>query len=117
MARILLTGGSGFIGSQLARFAVKAGHSVTVTSAINNDVERSRCEQLRAAGIEVAQVSLDDAPALDKALPGHEIVIHLAAAQHEAERGEAYFRQVNVEGTRQLLDASIRSGIGRFVYG
>lgn len=117
MARILLTGGSGFIGSQLARVATRGGHEVTVTSAINNDVERRRCEQLHSAGISVVEVALDDDAGLDRALPGHDVVIHLAAAQHEAERGESYFRKVNVEGTRHLLDAAIRARVGRFVYG
>ena len=117
MARILLTGGSGFIGSQLARIATRSGHAVTVTSAINNEVEKRRCEQLRAAGISVAEVALDDDAGLDRVMPGHEIIIHLAAAQHEAERGETYFRKVNVEGTRHLLDAAVRANAGRFVYG
>ena len=37
--RIFLTGGTGFIGSQFAQLATRAGHRVTVASLINNDAE------------------------------------------------------------------------------
>jgi len=117
VARILLTGGSGFIGSQLAQYAAKEGHTVTVTTAINNDTERRRCDMLSAAGVKVLVAKLDDTGALKTALQVQDTVIHLAAAQHEAEAGEDYFRRVNVEGTRRLMEAAIDAGVGRFVYG
>jgi dihydroflavonol-4-reductase len=117
LARIFLTGGSGFIGSQLAGFAGRAGHQVTVSTAINNDTERQRCAMLAQQGINVVEAPLQDAGAIEKVLPGHDVVIHLAAAQHEAEAGEEYFRKVNVEGTRRLLEIAAASGVQRFVYG
>jgi dihydroflavonol-4-reductase len=116
-ARILITGGSGFIGSRLAQMAHHNGERLTVFTAENNGVEHARCGELRKAGIEVIGGSLDDTAALESALRGCDFVIHLAAAQHEAERPESYFRQVNVEGTRRLLELSARAGVRRFVYG
>jgi nucleoside-diphosphate-sugar epimerase len=50
-------------------------------------------------------------------LPGHDAVIHLAAAQHEAGRPETYFQRVNVEGTERLLGLAARAGVRRFVHG
>lgn len=114
---LLLTGGSGFVGSQLAQIAARAGHRVTVTTAVNNDVERARAATLEKLGLPVRIASLDDRDALARALEGQEVVIHLAAAQHEAEAPESHFRKVNVEGTRTLLELAERAGVRRFVHG
>ncbi len=115
--RLFLTGGTGFIGSQLAQFAVRAGRDVTVASPVNNDAERFRCGLLARAGITIVAASLDDTERLRSALPGHDAVIHLAAAQHEAEAPESHFRKVNVEGTRNLLTLAHAAGVRRFVHG
>jgi dihydroflavonol-4-reductase len=115
--RIFLTGGSGFIGSRLAPLAVQAGHAVTVVTAINNPDEKARCEALQKAGIKLVVAPLEDATAMAAALQGHDVVIHLAAAQHEAGAPESYFHKVNVEGTRNLLDLAARAGVRRFVHG
>lgn len=117
LPRLYLTGGSGFIGSRLAHYAVERGYPVTVTSAVNNDAERGRIESLERAGLTVAVVALDDEAGLARSLAGHDIVIHLAAAQHEAQAPESHFRRVNVEGTRRLLECSVRAGVRRFVHG
>ena len=117
LPRIYLTGGSGFIGCQLARYAVERGYHVTVTSAVNNDAERGRVESLERSGLPVTVVSLDDEAALARSLAGHEVVIHLAAAQHEAQAPESHFHRVNVEGTQRLLESSIKAGVRRFVHG
>ena len=117
LPRIYLTGGSGFIGCQLARYAVERGYPITVTGAVNNDAERARVESLERSGLPVTVVSLDDEVALPRSLAGHEVVIHLAAAQHEAEAPESHFRRVNVGGTLRLLESSIAAGVRRFVHG
>ena len=117
LPRILVTGGSGFIGSRLAQLAFAQGHAVTVVTAVNNEIERQRCEELTRAGIRVIEVALDDPAGLAQALAGHDVVVHLAAAQHEAERPESYFHEINVEGTRRLMQLAASAGIRRFVYG
>src|SRR5579862_5293646 len=117
VARILITGASGFIGCELAQFAARAGHEVKAISPLNNDTERARCERLKAAGINVVVASLEDRSILETALAGQDAVIHLAAAQHEAEASETHFRRVNVDGTRNLLGLAVKAGVGRFVHG
>jgi dihydroflavonol-4-reductase len=116
-SRTFLTGGTGFIGSQLAQYAIRAGRSVTVVSQVNNAAERFRCDLLTRAGISVVEAALDDVSRLRDVLPGHDAVIHLAAAQHEAEAPESHFRNVNVEGTRTLLTLAHEASIRRFVHG
>jgi nucleoside-diphosphate-sugar epimerase len=115
--RIFLTGGTGFIGSQLAQIATRAGLRVTVASPINNDTEKFRCDLLARAGIAIVEAALDDTPRLREVLPGHDAIIHLAAAQHEAEAPESHFRKVNVEGTRNLLTLAVATDVRRFVHG
>jgi dihydroflavonol-4-reductase len=117
LPRLFITGGSGFIGSRLAALAVERGHAVTVVTAVNNATERARCDALAKAGIAVLVAPLEDSFALARALIAHEVVIHLAAAQHEAQAGESHFHQVNVEGTRRLLELAARAGVRRFVHG
>jgi dihydroflavonol-4-reductase len=114
---ILLTGGTGFIGSQLAQSALKLGHRVTVASPVNNEIERFRYGLLARAGIPVIEAGLHDRERLREALAGRDVVIHLAAAQHEAEAPESHFRKVNVEGTRNLLELARETGVQRFVHG
>ncbi|HUI61530.1 MAG TPA: NAD-dependent epimerase/dehydratase family protein, partial [Steroidobacteraceae bacterium] len=117
LPRIFITGGSGFIGARLAQVAGELGYRATVTAAVRNATEKARCDRLTAAGIGVVVASLEDSAALARALAGHDAVIHLAAAQHEAEQPESYFEQINVEGTRRLLTLAADAGVRRFVHG
>ncbi len=115
--RIFLTGGSGFIGSRLAPLAIEAGHAVTVVTPINTPAERARCDALAKAGIKLVVAPLEDTNVITRELQGNEVVIHLAAAQHEAEQPESYFHRINVEGTRNLLELAAKAGVRRFVHG
>lgn len=115
--RIFLTGGSGFIGSRLAPLAIQSGHAVTVVTPINTPAEQTRCDALAKAGIRLVIAPLEDSAVLARELQGHDVVIHLAAAQHEAQAPESHFHRVNVEGTRGLLDLAAKAGIRRFVHG
>ena len=91
LTKIFLTGGTGFIGSQLAQHAVKSGHEVTVASPVNNSVEKFRCDMLERSGIRILEAALEDTPRIRDSLGGHNVIIHLAAAQHEAEAPESPF--------------------------
>src|ERR1700730_12205017 len=117
LPRILITGASGFIGCQLAQLAMRAGHQVTAVTAVNTDVERTRRDTLLAAGVPVVVAPLEDSVTIERVLRDHEVVIHLAAAQHEAQAPESHFLRVNVDGTRNLLGLAAKVGVRRFVHG
>jgi dihydroflavonol-4-reductase len=115
--KILVTGGTGFIGSRLALQARGEGHEVIVAGQLNSDAERARHEELARAGVSIEQGPLQDAQYAQRVTAGCQAVIHLAAAQHEANVPDEYFFDVNVNGTKTLLEASRGAGVSRFVYG
>ncbi len=115
--KMLVTGGTGFIGSRLALDARARGHEIVVAGQLNSDAERARFEELSQAGIGIEQGPLQDADYARRIAAGCQVVIHLAAAQHEANVPDEYFFDVNVNGTRTLIEASKRAGVERFVYG
>src|SRR4029077_10289987 len=51
------------------------------------------------------------------AFAGVDLVFHLAAAQHEAGVPDRYFEEINVGGTRNVLDAACAAGVRRLVHG
>ncbi|MBX5462629.1 MAG: NAD-dependent epimerase/dehydratase family protein [Steroidobacteraceae bacterium] len=114
---LLITGGSGFIGSRLALFAASAGFPVTALAPVRNPIEEFRTRELSRAGIPIVEATLADEEHVRGALRGQHTVIHLAAAQHEVGLPESYFHEVNVEGTRRLLMLALDAGVRRFVYG
>ena len=115
--KILVTGGTGFIGSRLALEARRQDHQIVIAGQLNSDAERARSRELESAGIRIEQGPLQDPDYARRITQGCHAVIHLAAAQHEANVPDEYFFDVNVNGTRTLIDASKRAGVERFVYG
>lgn len=115
--KLLVTGASGFIGSRLALRAHLLGMDVLATGRAEQQVEVERLQELRAAGVRVEAGVLQDLPLVDRLLQERDTIIHLAAAQHEAEMPEAYFRAINVDAVRTLLAACREHSVRRFVYG
>jgi nucleoside-diphosphate-sugar epimerase len=115
--KLLLTGGTGFIGSRLALAARSMGYSVVVAGQVNTEAERAREAELARCGVTTLQGPLQDPAYARRIVLGCDAVIHLAAAQHEANVPDAYFFDVNVNGTRTLMEASKEAGVKRFVYG
>lgn len=114
---VLITGGTGFIGSRLALRCAARGDGVRVLARENTDAEASNREALEAAGVEVFIDSVTDPQAVRGALVGIDVVFHLAATQHEMNVPDEKFRSVNVEGTRNVLEAAERAGVRRMVHG
>lgn len=107
--RILVTGATGFIGGHLARYLVAHGHHVRA-------LIRREAPELPERGVELILGDVTNVDTLRPALRGVDVVFHLAAVRDVWGAPEALYRQVNVEGTRSLLDAAAESGVQRFVY-
>lgn len=115
--KIVITGGTGFIGSRLAIKSLEQGHSVELLGQVNNAAELENQEMLKDRGINVTLGSVTEREKLFGLVQGCDIVFHLAAAQHEANVPDQHFWDVNVEGTRNVLEVSVEAKIKRFVHG
>jgi nucleoside-diphosphate-sugar epimerase len=114
---ILITGGTGFIGSRLALACLAQGDRVTVLGLENTPAEATNLALVEAQGGTVAVASVTDRQRLADLLVGIDLVYHLAAAQHEANVPDQYFWDVNVAGTKNVIEASIAAGVKRFIHG
>lgn len=104
--RVLVSGGSGFIGSHLVRALLTAGADVTVLVRYGDPVRNSRLRELWS-DVAIVEGDLRNRGALREALRGRpEVVFHLAAYNHVGQshvQVEECF-DVNAKGTANLLD-------------
>jgi len=115
--KVLITGGTGFIGSNLALRCLENGDIVRVLGQENNPAEVENRKMIEEKGAEVILASITNREKIFTLLQGIDLVYHLAAAQHEANVPDKLFYDVNVKGTENILEASVRSGVKRFVHG
>lgn len=113
---VLITGGTGFIGSRLALKCIDNGHSVTVVGQENTPAEITNKKLIQDKGVNVILASVID-DAIPNLMAGFDIVYHLAAAQHEMNVPDQRFWDVNVEGTKRIVESCARNGVKRFVHG
>lgn len=109
MARIVVTGASGFVGRALAIKLHEAGHHVVACS-------RSVCQELVSRGIEYCAIDIrSSARELGALVANSDAIFHVAAKVDMWGAFEDFF-EINVQGTRNLLQACRNKGVRRFVY-
>jgi len=113
---VLITGGTGFIGSRLGLRCIAAAF-VRILGQENTPAESSNRKILEEKGARIRLGSVTRKELLPELLEGTDVVFHLAAAQHEVNVPDERFREVNVRGTANLLEAAVRAGVKRFVHG
>lgn len=114
--RILVTGGAGFIGSELVTQLAAAGHRVIAVDTLVNG-KRANLAHLRDAEVELAVVDIRDRDAMARLLRGVEIVYHLACLGVRHSLHDPFENHdVNATGTLILLDVARRAEVPRFVY-
>lgn len=103
--RILVTGGTGFVGPHIVQRLVDDGHTVRV-------LEHTAGSSAALPSQEAVQGEMTDAESLPAAVDGQDVVVHLVAILS----GKAEdFRGVMEEGTRALIAAARDAGVQRFV--
>ena len=95
----LITGGSGFLGTHLARALVAGGHQVTALVRPASD-----CRELTALDIALVQGDVTVPASLTPAVAGSDVVFHLAGLVKAFNQAE--FLRVNEEGTRNVAEAA-----------
>ena len=114
MARILIAGGAGYVGSHAAKALCAAGHE----GIVFDNLSRGHRAFVRWGPLHEGDVR--DAAALDAVFAAHRIdaVMHFAALAYvgESVTQPGRYYDVNVGGTRSLLDAMVRAGVDKIVF-
>ncbi len=108
---ILVTGGTGFIGRHLVRELVGTGIGVRVFCR-----SARKAEALFGSTVDLVEGDLSRSDAVRAACRGIGVAYHVAGLYRFGARHRAALWDVNVEGTRSVLDAARRAGVGRVIH-
>lgn len=106
---ILVTGGTGFVGTHLIRRL--RTENLPVRALVRDS---GKAQQLKDLGVEVVAGALSDKAALEQATADIERVVHLVGIIQEA--GGATFQSVHVDGTGNLLEAAKKANVRHLLY-
>jgi nucleoside-diphosphate-sugar epimerase len=107
---VLITGATGQVGNAIARRLADDGVEV---HALVRSPERAR---VLPAGVQPVFGDVTDPPSLRAALDGAATVYHAAGIPEQWRRDVGEFTRVNVDGTRNVVDAALAAEVERFVY-
>jgi dihydroflavonol-4-reductase len=109
--RVLVTGGTGFVGSQIVAALVRRGDSVRVLHRASSNLI-----MLEGLPVEHALGDVQEPETVARAVVGCDLVFHVAAVASywRAQREQVY--RINVEGTRVVMEACLAAGVPRVVH-
>ncbi len=111
MKNVLVTGVTGYTGGHLCCRLVQEGHAVRGLALPGFDTT-----ELEKAGIRIITGDLRDKQSLVSAVQGVDLVYHIAAVYREENIPKQTFWDVNVDGTKNLLEVSRDARVKRFVH-
>jgi nucleoside-diphosphate-sugar epimerase len=107
---VLITGATGQVGNAIARRLAADGVEVR---ALVRSPERAR---VLPEGVQPVFGDVTDAPSLRAALDGSATIYHAAGIPEQWRKDVGEFTRVNVDGTRNVVEAALAAGVERFVY-
>lgn len=115
MANILVTGGSGFIGSHIVEELLRLGHQITVltTSSTIHDNILPFAHQIK-----IIRGDFGNQKLMERALTGIDFLAHLAwsSVPQDASDNPAHDAQTNIIGGIHLLEAAVTAGIKKIIF-
>jgi nucleoside-diphosphate-sugar epimerase len=109
--KILITGGTGFIGSHLTKGLVDDGHDVRVLARPSGAIDT-----LKGLPVEIIEGDIRDRDAVDRAVKGVEVVIHLVSNFRHPEWPDQECEAVNVGGSKNIFESALRHSVRRFIH-
>ncbi|MFM1924222.1 MAG: hypothetical protein RIT44_28 [Pseudomonadota bacterium] len=109
MPRVLVLGGSGFVGRQVCEQLARQGWQITVPTRRASHAARIQ----NLPGLTVLEASVHNEADLARLMPGHDAVVNLVAVLHG---NEARFEHVHVELPRKIAQAMQTAGVQRLVH-
>lgn len=109
--KVLVTGATGFTGGHLCRRLINEGYEVRGLVRPTSDVSG-----LAGLRMEIVYGDLTDRSSLNCAVEGIHTVYHIAAVYRKEGISKKTFWDVNVEGTKNILEAAWAAGVKRFVH-
>lgn len=106
---IAVTGGTGFVGRTIVRRLLDAGQHVRLLARPS-----SRRDIFLGKTVQFCEGDISDPATLSGFVQGASVVIHLVGII--VERGPATFEAIHTEGTRNVVDAAKKAGVGKFVH-
>ncbi len=109
--KFLVTGAGGFVGGHLVTYLKSQGQNVRALVRNANEVAL-----YQALGVDVVVGDLRDFDSLKKAVAGISGIYHIAAMFRKAGLPDQEFYDINVTGTKNLLDIAIANNVKRFIH-
>lgn len=109
--QVFMTGANGFVGLNVISALVEAGHTVTAMVRPN-----ATTTWLEPFGVRIVRGGLDDPAGLAAAMRGAQAVIHTAGNTSCNRRDLPALEEVNVRGTRHVVEAALVNGVDSLVY-
>lgn len=111
--KVLVTGGAGFIGSHVNKLLLDQGHQVTVI----DDLSKSHQNSIDSR-VDFHQISLENQTEIEKIMPGHEAVIHMASFIEvgESVKKPIEFAENNIVNTIKLLEAMKNTNVKKLIF-
>ena len=113
MKKVFITGGAGYVGSELSKYLIEEGYEVTVFDLfIYGQTLKSNPK------LKLIKGDIRDQIALKKSIPGHDIVIHLACISNDPsfELNPKLGKEINLDAFEPLVNISKSNGVKKFIY-
>ena len=110
--RVFVTGGTGFVGRHAVRRLVEAGHDVRCLARASSDVAA-----LRLLGVRLVTGDVTERGTLPAAMQGCDWVVHLAGVSSFWAPDRSVYAEVNVTGTRNVMECAFEANATKVVYG
>ncbi|MGH7527637.1 MAG: NAD-dependent epimerase/dehydratase family protein, partial [Gemmatimonadales bacterium] len=110
--RVLVTGGTGFVGAHLVRRLLSRGHQVTSLDKHPG----LAYDELNALGATLVTGSVTDPADVERVMAGQELVYHLASPFGDILQPDEAYWAIEVEGTRNVLEAAERHAVRRVIH-